>query len=303
MQITLEEIQKYKRLDFLAIKAVEGFITGLHKSPYHGFSVEFAEHRPYNTGDNIRHIDWKLYARTDKLFIKKYEEETNLRCRILIDTSSSMFYPQENKGKLSYSAFCAAAIMLLLNKQRDAVGLSLFNEKLYKHTACKSTGSHINQMINSMNKLLSEEVLLNVETNISSALHEIAKKSHQRSLIILFSDMFDNKENHDKLYSSLQHLKHMKHEVIIFHTLDPKTELDFDFDKRPHEFIGLEDGKKIKVSPYLVQKEYKEKTKAYFREIELKCGEYKIEFNAIPIDKPLDQVLLPILAKRKRMRT
>lgn len=301
MQITLEDIQKYKRLDFLAKKAVEGFITGLHKSPYHGFSVEFAEHTPYNTGESVKHIDWKLFARTDKLFIKKYEEETNLRCRILIDTSSSMFYPEKTKGKLSYSAFCASALLLLLSKQRDACGLSLFNTSLYEHTACKATTSHINQIINSLNHLLEQESSTDVKTDIPNALHEIAKKSPKRSLIILFSDMFDDQENHERLYAALQHLKHMKHEIIIFHTLDPKTEIAFEFDKRPHEFIGLEDGKKVKVSPYLIQETYKKNTENYFNEIKLKCGEYKIEFNPVPIDQPLDQVLLPILAKRKKM--
>lgn len=302
MQITLEDIQKYKRLDFLAKKAVEGFITGLHKSPYHGFSVEFAEHTPYNTGDSTKHIDWKLFARTDKLFTKKYEEETNLRCRILIDTSSSMFYPKESIGKISYSALCSAAIMLLLSKQRDACGLSLFNEKVTSHSACKSTNTHINQLIYTLNQLLNKKADYNIKTDISGALHEIANKSHQRSLIVLFSDMFDNENDHKQLFSAFQHLKHMKHEIIIFHMLDPKTELNLEFEKRPYELIDLEDGKKVKVSPFLIQEAYKKQMTSFYNEIKLKCGEYKIEFNTVAIDQPLDQILLPVLAKRKKMR-
>lgn len=302
VQISLEDIHKYKKLDFLARKAVEGFITGLHKSPYHGFSVEFAEHTPYNPGSSIKHIDWKLYARTDKLYTKKYEEETNLRCRILLDTSSSMFYPNESRGKITYAAFCAAALIALLSKQRDACGLSLFDNEIQEHTACKSTTAHTHYLTSLLNNLLTQSIPKGKDTNIANTLHEIAAKAHKRSLIILFSDMFDSAENNSLLFSALRHLKHNKHEIIVFHLVDKKTEIDFNFEKRPYKFIDLETNKSVKVSPHLVKDTYSKVVSSYFDEIKLKCAEYKIEFHTISTDQSIDRILLPILAKRKKMR-
>lgn len=301
MQLDLAKIRAYGHLDFLAKQLVEGFITGLHKSPFHGFSVEFAEHRLYNSGESTRHIDWKVYGKTDKLFVKRYEEETNLRCHILLDTSSSMFYPQRDNGKLTFSVMAAAAIANMLQKQRDAVSLTTFADGIEIQTQCKSTPTHIHKIFLDLEGLLKQSKP-NKRTSVSETLHAIADKIHKRSLVVIFSDMFDDIENADKIFSALQHLRHNMHEVLLFHVTDHETERNFEFDERPYEFIDLETGEKIKVQPSQVKEHYKKTIESFYHELKLKCGTYKIEFIEADIRKGFNPILDSFLKKRSKMK-
>ena len=306
--LDLNRLQQFDSLEFIARQVVEGFIVGLHKSPFHGFSVEFAEHRLYNAGESIKHIDWKLFGRTDKLFVKRYEEETNLRCRIILDVSSSMYFPVKDKisitnpNKITFSVYAAAALISLLKKQRDAFALSLFTDSVEQHTQVKSSGVHQKYVYSELEKLL---VPISTQdqkkTSATKALHEIAEKIHKRSLVIIFSDMLDNMASPDEVFSALQHLKHNKHEVILFHVVDKNKELNFEFDNKPHKFIDLESGQEIKLTPSEVRDAYVKKATAFKDELKLKCGQYKIEFIEADINKGFDQVLLPYLLKREKM--
>jgi uncharacterized protein (DUF58 family) len=289
----------------LARQVVEGFITGLHKSPFHGFSVEFAEHRLYNTGETTRHIDWKLFGKTDKLFVKRYEEETNLRCQVIIDASSSMYFPLADKNqkgqpnKLSFSINCAAAIITLLKNQRDAVGLSIFSEKVDLHTPAKSSSTHHKWLFSEMEKLLNKEEQQK-KTFAAESLHYITENIHKRSLVVIFSDMMDHKNN-DEIFSALQHLRHNKHEVILFHVVDKSKELDFEFENRPYHFIDMESGQEIKLHPNEVKENYINAVNAFKKELMLKCGQFRIDFVEADISKGFKQVLLPYLIKRSKL--
>jgi uncharacterized protein (DUF58 family) len=288
---------------------VEGFITGLHKSPFHGFSVEFAEHRLYNKGESTKHIDWKLFGRTDKLFVKRYEEETNLRCHIIIDSSSSMYFPvdekkqKEQQNKITFSAYCAAALIELLKRQRDAIGLSVFNEKLELHTPDKSSFVHLKMLSHELEKLIQyRSPQEHKKTFAVEALHQIAEAIHKRSLVILFSDMMDGSNKSDELFSALQHLRHNKHEVILFHVVDKSKEIDFNFDNRPYRFIDLETGEELKVNPSEVKDNYLKAISAFERDLKLHCNQYRIDFVEADINRGFDQVLMPYLMKRSRMQ-
>ncbi|MEQ8624690.1 MAG: DUF58 domain-containing protein [Vicingaceae bacterium] len=298
------QIQAYSHLELLAKQVVEGFITGLHKSPFHGFSVEFAEHRLYNTGESTRHLDWKLFAKTDKLFVKRYEEETNLRCRIIMDVSTSMQFPEKvEKGKhnkLQFSIYAAAALVELLRRQRDAYGLSLFSDKIEFHSEAKSNAAHQRLVYNQLEKLL-EGNLTQKSTSAVDALHHISEMIHKRSLVIIFSDMLDNSDREDDLLSALQHLKHNKHEIILFHVVDQKTELDFDFENRPYRFVDMESGEEVKLNPNEVKEQYVKEVKEREKELRLKCGQYGIDFVSADVGKSFNQVLLPFLTKRKKL--
>jgi len=302
-------VQKFSALELLAKQVVEGFITGLHKSPFHGFSVEFAEHRIYNPGESTRHIDWKLYGRSDKLFIKRYEEETNLRCQIVIDCSSSMYYPVDNKtdsqeqnNKINFSIKCAAALSELLLRQRDAVGLSIFSDKINFHSQARSSGTHKKMLFEELEKLMKQYKPENkVETQAGSMLDQIAEITHRRSLVIIFSDMFGNAASEEKLFSALQHLKHKKHEVLLFHVNDKKSEMDFDFENRPYHFIDMESGEEIKLNPAEAKKNYLEKLNAYIAQLKTKCGQYKVDFIEADISEGFDKILHTYLVKRATM--
>lgn len=285
----------------LAKQLVEGFITGLHKSPYHGFSVEFAEHRLYNVGESTRHIDWKVFGKTDKLFTKRYEEETNLRCQILIDVSSSMFYPSENNGKITFSIFAAACLAYLLQIQRDAVGITTFGEDIELQSPVKSTPGHIHSLFLMMENLLKQQPN-EKKTSVASVIHKIAEKMNKRSLIVIFSDMFESNEDSQSLFQALQHLKHNKHEVLLFHVTDARTEEAFDFDDRPYEFIDIENGEKVKVQPAEIRETYKASYQKLLNDLTIKCMQYKIDFIAADINKGFDQVLSSYLIKRSRMK-
>jgi uncharacterized protein (DUF58 family) len=301
MKLSLAEIHKYKNLEFLARQLVEGFITGLHKSPYHGFSVEFAEHQLYNTGESTRHIDWKVFARTDKLFTKRFEEETNLRCQIVIDNSSSMHYPRGTENKINFSILAAAAIAFLLHKQRDAVGICTFSDKIEENTLIKSTSSHLHKLLLMLNDLAQKE-RTNSPTSVAQVLHEIAEKNHKRSLIVIFSDMFDKATELNEIFDALQHLKHKKHEVLIFHVTDRTTEFNFEFDERPYEFIDLESGQKLKVQPSQIKDTFEEKMKEYYHELKIRCGQLKIDLVEADINKDYNNILNTYLVKRAKMK-
>jgi len=301
---------EFGSLEFLARQVVEGFITGRHKSPFHGFSVEFAEHRIYNPGESTKHVDWKLYAKTDKLFTKKYEEETNLRCQIVMDVSGSMYYPIKDKwtlespNKYLYSCFAAASLIHLLQRQRDAVGLSLFDEEILVHTPAKSLTKHIHRLYQELeNHIMDFKVNDYNKTKLASALDIIAENIHKRSLVVIFSDLlFKNKTEEEEFFSALQHLRFNKHEVLLFHVLDKDKELDFNFSNDALKFIDLESGEEMKLRPKQLQQAYSKKMKKLQREIAIRCGLNKIDYQLLDINESLEKVLWTYLAKRNRVK-
>lgn len=291
-----------ENLELIAKQVVEGFIIGLHKSPFHGFSVEFAEHRLYNPGDALRHIDWRVYGRTDKLFVKRFEEETNLRCCIVVDKSSSMHFPAETGkySKLQFSCMAAASLIYLLKRQLDAAALVLFDEQIDYFSDCRSASSHYRLLVHELERTLSYNTL-NRKTNAAAALHQVAEQMHKRSLIVVFSDMMDDAENIEELFSALQHLKYNKHEVILFHVFDGEKEGDFAFENRPYEFIDMESGEKIKLQPHQVKDQYLSQMKAFHKMVENRCHQYQIDRVAVDLAKPLEQVLYSFLLKRNKL--
>ena len=301
MKFSLEDVKQFGNIELLAKQMVEGFITGLHKSPYHGFSVEFAEHRLYNNGESTRHIDWKLFTKTDRLYTKRYEEETNLRCQLIIDQSSSMYYPTENFGKMRFSVMAGAALTYLLHKQRDAVGLQTFSDKLEIETQVKSSAAHIHKLFLTFSDLL-EKPRVEKRTNVAQILNQLAQKIHRRSLVVIFSDMFDNESNEDELMAALQHLKHRRHEVLLFHVTDHKTEFNFEFEDRPYEFIDSESKEKIKLNPAGIKKQFRAQMDQKHHDLYLKCAKLKIDLIEADINEGFDQVLKSYLIKRGKMR-
>lgn len=303
-KINRESLAQFGNLEILAKQVVEGFITGMHKSPFHGFSVEFAEHRLYNKGESTKHIDWKLYARSEKLFTKKYEEETNLRCQLVLDCSSSMLFPRDSKklNKLEYSVYCIASLLELLKKQRDAIGLSLFSNKLDLHTPAKSSTRHLKLIYQKL-----EEQMTNFEegnsktTSTIQALHDIAELTHKRSLVVVFSDFLDDPSKTDEFFQAIQHLKHNKHEVVIFHVVDKENEIDFELANRPHNLIDMETGEKIKLQPSQIKATYKDQITRYFKEIETKCKQYAVDFTQVDIQQDFNFVLSKYLIKRGKI--
>jgi uncharacterized protein (DUF58 family) len=293
----------FGNLELLAKQVVEGFITGLHKSPFHGFSVEFAEHRLYNKGESTRHIDWKLFARTEKLFTKKYEEETNLRCQIVIDCSSSMLFKQEKQiSKLEYAVYSAASLIELLKKQRDAVGISLFTDSLDLHTPAKSSLAHHRFLYNELEKhLVSYSENSKKATNTIPVIHEIAELCHRRSLVFIFTDLLDDITKEQEFFQALQHLKHNKHEVVVFHVIDKKIELDFELENRPYTFVDMETGEKVKLNPTALKEKYKSSIEKYFASIQTKCIQNRIDYVLADISEGYEQVLMQYLIKRQKM--
>lgn len=292
-------------IDILANQVVEGFIIGLHKSPFHGFSVEFAEHRLYNQGDSTKNIDWKVYGRTDKMFTKRYEEETNLRCQVVIDASSSMYFPKPidthyEDNKMGFSVIAAAALMNMMAKQRDAFGLTTFDATVNTHTICKSSTTHLRMMYSYMEQLLKAKPE-NKRTNAINALHQIADSVHRRSLVAIFSDMFDGGEDNEKLFSALQHLKHNKHEVVLFHVVDKAKEIDFEFDNRPHLFIDVETGERVMLQPQQVKEHYTQQVKAFTDDLKNKCLQYRVDYVEADINAGYRPILQQYLVKRTKM--
>lgn len=300
MKIDRKDIIKFGNLEFLAKQVVEGFITGMHKSPFHGFSVEFAEHRLYNQGESTRHIDWKLLARTDKMFVKRYEEETNLRCQIVIDNSSSMYYGNEYISKIHYSIIAAASIIEMMKKQRDAVGLHLFSDKVDLSMPAKSSMAHHQHVIAELENILhkyNEQKLF--QTEFAHNLHELAETLNRRSLVIIFTDLLANPEKENELFEALQHLKFNKHEVVLFHVTDTKTEQNFELENKPYTLVDMETKEKIKLQPAQIKEKYQAQIKQYFNEIRLKCISYKIDFVELDIAKDLEVALVSYMNKRQ----
>ncbi len=301
MAIDRAQIEPFKSLELLAKKVVEGFITGLHKSPFHGFSVEFAEHRLYNTGESTRHIDWKLYAKTDKLFVKRYEEETNLRCQIVLDASSSMLFPLESKNnKLQFSIYAAAALQELLKQQRDALGLTVFQEEVIHHFPAKGSPAQQKLVYNTLQDLLDSN-FEKKQSEATKALHQVAEIIHQRSLVFIFSDMFESTADMEELFAALQHLRYKKHEVVVFHVTDKNKELDFDFENKPHHFIDLETGEELKLNPILVKAQYQQQISKFEEDLKLKCAQYHIDFVEADIAQGFNTILYTYLVKRSSM--
>jgi len=298
----IRELRELSNIELVARRVVEGFITGLHKSPFHGFSVEFAEHRLYNPGESTKNIDWKLYGKTDKLFVKRYEEETNLRCHILIDTSSSMLFPYKKKidNKLTFSIYSSAALIHLLKKQRDAVGLTFFSDKIEFQSKAKLTNTHSHFLFGKLENLLHNKQPLKKKTIVAKTLHQIADNIHKRSLVIIFSDMMEH-DNEEEVFDALQHLKHNKHEVILFHVRDQKLEQEFNFDNRPYRFVDMETGQELKLNPNNVRDVYKNSIQSFFERMKLKCGQYNIELVEADINQDFKNVLIPFLIKRKKL--
>ncbi len=299
------EIKELGNLELLARQVVEGFIIGLHKSPFHGFSAEFAEHRIYNQGESTKNIDWKVYARTDKLFTKRYEEETNLRCQILLDVSSSMYFPDPKKpasNKLGFAALSAAALMNLLMKQRDAFGLSVFDEEVRLHTPAKSSTTHYRYLLGALDNYLLQPERLNQKTQVTDAIHQIADSIHKRSLVCIFSDMFEWGVQPENMFAALQHLKHNKHEVVLFHVTDVAKELNFEFENRPTLFIDMETGEQVRLQPHQIKNSYIAQVQKFTEELKAKCLQYRIDFVECDVNKGFKEILQAYLVKRSRMK-
>jgi uncharacterized protein (DUF58 family) len=287
----------------LANQIVEGFISGMHKSPFHGFSAEFAEHKVYNVGESTKHIDWKLFAKTDRLFTKRFEEETNLRCHIIIDNSSSMHYPKlkdtENffENKIGFSVLASAVLMNILKKQRDAIGLSVFSDTYEYYAPEKGSDRHHRMVLNALEQLL-EKPQVPKQTNTIQFLHQIAEKIHRRSMIILFTDMFQA-EDENALFEALQHLKHNKHKVVLFHVIDSKTELNFDFDNSLRKFVDLETGEEVTVFADNIKSAYEKGVHSYFEKLALTCAQNKIKYVPVGVSDSFEKVLTTYLVEKQ----
>jgi uncharacterized protein (DUF58 family) len=302
----LNQSKVYFNLQLLASQIVEGMITGIHKSPFHGFSSEFAEHKVYNNGESTKHIDWKLFAKTDKLFTKRYEEETNLRCHLILDNSASMHYPKVDKfsvsklNKIGFSVLASAVLMQLLKKQRDAVGLSVYGTNYDFYTPEKGSERHFNLLMHQLENVLNSSPEQS-DTNTVKYIHEIAEKLHKRSLICFFTDMFQYQAQTEELFEALRHLKYNKHEVVLFHTLDFATEVDFDFDETPKSFVDVETGEKVDLYAQNIKDSYKKKSKKHISDIKLECAKYNIKYVSVPVSDNFEKIINSYLVERQKI--
>ncbi len=301
MEYSIEQIRAFDNLELLARQLVEGYITGLHKSPYHGFSVEFAEHRQYNSGESTRFIDWRVFSRTEKLYVKQFEEETNLRCQILLDVSPSMHYPVDKREKLTFSVMAASSLTVLLEKQRDAVGLVNFDAEIREKTAIKSNRRHIHDLMVILKKTL-DSTPSSTETRLENVLHNVAEQSRPRSLIVVFSDFFQRDGDLENLKKALSHLKYRKHEVIMFNVFSAASERDLDFQDINSEFIDVETGKKVKINPFEVRSKYQKRMEDFHNDIKTACGDLKIDYHDAPIEQGYYPIFSKFLLKRVKMK-
>ncbi|MBA6151574.1 DUF58 domain-containing protein [Gelidibacter maritimus] len=307
LQSELNKTGGFKNLELLAKQVVEGFIAGMHKSPFHGFSAEFAEHKIYNQGESTKHIDWKLYAKTDKLFTKRYDEETNLRCHLIIDNSSSMHYPEMTEfsinslNKIAFSALASASLMHILKKQRDAVGMSIYSDAYDYYAPEKGSERHHQMLLSELSKTVVSKPV-NKQTETYTYLHQIAEKIHRRSLIFFFTDMFQTTTDQERLFEALRHLKHKKHEVVLFHVFDKDKELTFDFENTPKRFIDVETGEHINLYPDTIKETYEDAVGSYFNELRLKCGQYQIKYVEADITKDFDKILTTYMVARGKFK-
>jgi uncharacterized protein (DUF58 family) len=287
-------LAKVKDLEVRARRIVEGFVSGSHKSPFQGVSVEFAEHRQYTAGDDTRHIDWKLYGKTDKYYLKRYEQETNLVCNLVIDTSESMKYGSGSKTKLDYTRELAAVLAYLILHQQDSVGAAFFEHKLRYLVPPSGQASHLNQILH----LLAVCQPANVASKIGPVLDELAGRWSKRSLVFIMSDCFDDVEG---LLSGLKHLKHRRHELVLVHVLDP-AELDFPF-KDVTLFKGLESLPEALVEPRAIRKAYREEFEKFRRGVEIGCRTADVDYQLVRTDEPIDRFLTRFLSTRASRRS
>jgi len=305
LQSELNKASLFQNLELLANQVVEGFISGIHKSPFHGFSAEFAEHKIYNIGESTKHIDWKLFAKTDKLYTKRYEEETNLRCHMILDSSASMYYPEVKKlelgdlNKIGFGVLAIAALMNILKRQRDAVGLSVFSDSYNFYSSEKGSERHHQMLLSKLSEISLDDKPAK-ETETYTYLHLIAEKIKRRSLIFLFTDMFQTTADDEKLFDALRHLKYNKHEVILFHLLDKEKEQHFDFENTPKRYIDVETGEHIDLYSENIKDAYEESVKAYFAELKLKCAQYRIKYVDVDVRGDFSKVLNTYLVERQK---
>ena len=278
-------------LELIARSVVEGFITGLHKSPFHGFSVEFAQHRPYMPGDALRFVDWKVYARTDRYYIKQFEEETNLRSYILLDVSSSMAYQSAKVSKWMYASYLASALAYLLLHQRDATGLVLFDDRIRLQMPPRSMGSYLRLMLKHIG-----QAQMGKDTSVGTVLHQIADQFRRRGLIILISDLLDDPE---EILKGLKHFRHDKHEVLVFHILD-RQELEFEFNGNVM-FKDLESDERVKTQPFFIRQQYRERFRNFLKYYRLETSKNNIDYQQMFTDEPLNIALTKFLSKRRRL--
>lgn len=302
----IQTVSQFEHLELLANQVVEGFISGMHKSPFHGFSAEFAEHKVYNAGESTKHIDWKLFARTDRLYSKRFEEETNLRCHFIIDNSSSMHYPKLGKdeqffnSKIGFSVLASAVLMNLLKRQRDAVGLSIYSDSYEFYANEKGSGRQHRMLLDQLEKLLATPKETK-QTDTTKFLHLIAEKIHRRSMIVLFTDMFQSGDQ-EALFNALQHLKHNKHKVVVFHIYDKETELDFDFDSAPRKFIDLESGETIDLYSDSIKEDYEKQVGSYFKEVEMRCAQNQIKYVPVSVSESFEKIMTTYLVEKQRFK-
>ncbi len=285
-----ETLARLNKFQLAAKSIVEGFLVGLHKSPYHGFSAEFSDHRQYNPGESLKDLDWKLLAKTERYYIKRYEEETNLRSYILLDHSRSMFYSSGPETKIQYATRLAGALAWLMLAQKDAAGLYTFNYKITNAFPPKAIRSYSAQLFTALISLQPEE-----RTELLTPLHQIAEIIKKRSLIILISDLLDEPL---QIMEALKHFRTRHHEVLVFHLSDPR-EKSFDF-KRETQFVDSETGEKITVSPWQIRKEYQDNYNAFSHFLKSECYKHQIEYNSVSTSTPLPDLLLKYLIKRQR---
>lgn len=291
MELTNELIARIDRFDLRARLIVEGFMIGLHKSPYHGFSVEFSDHRQYNPGDSIRHIDWKLFARSNRYYIKRFEEETNLRMWLLIDHSGSMGYSSGEWSKLKYTQALASALAYLMITQNDAVGLMTFADQITGTLEPRSLRSYLNLLFSQIQGLVPGNT-----TRTAAVLHHLAERVNKRGMVVLISDLLDDPE---EILSGLKHFRYRNHEVILFHIRDPR-ELDFDF-KREAQFVDAETGEKITINPWQIRSEYLSEYQEFSHFLRDNCLRHQIDYNPIDTSTPFQEALLQYLIKRSRL--
>ena len=288
-----EVVTTIKNLELIAKFIVEGFLVGLHKSPYHGFSVEFSEHRQYMPGDNTRDIDWKVYGRTNRFYIKQYEEETNLKAYLILDISGSMGYASNKISKIQYATYLAAALSYLLIKQRDAVGLATFSDKIHRFLPPKSTSGYLQFILKELNEIKLERQT----TNVSETLHELAEKIKRRGLIILLTEFLY--EEPEKILQGLKHFRHYDHEILVFNILDPQDKL-FDF-KQDVTFVDMETGEKVKTQPFFLRERYRQRIDEFYDTLQKECRNFQIDFQNLLTDEPFDRALIRYMLKRKKM--
>ncbi len=298
-KVDLAWAKQFGNLELLARQLVEGFITGLHRSPYHGFSVEFAEHVLYNPGESTKHINWKLYAKSDRLYTKRYEEETNLRCQILLDVSPSMYLPKPNQEKLTFSILASAAIMYMLSKQRDAVGLTTFADTILSQSQTKSISSHLHKLLTQLENLMQNPSQA-TGSAIPGVIDVMADAIHRRSLLVIFTDLFMEAEL-ETLFNSLAHLRHNQHEVLLFHVMDHQQEVEFEFKNKPYLFVDAETSAQVKLYPQEIREQYKQAMERRNQAIKLRCGQMKIDYVEANTKMSFDQILLNFMTKRGKM--